>query len=120
VFIDLHEIFFGEFLIILTEWLERIMENVGRYRAEALRNWTLELIRQLNTISNKVFHEVEFWLNSVLGGYIIVFSIDCTQYYSVTEREFFKGTHEIFLNTLSTWIKMLLCDKNVMKIESDC
>jgi hypothetical protein len=41
VFTDLHEIFFGEFLIILTEWLERLVENVGRYRVEALRNWTL-------------------------------------------------------------------------------
>jgi hypothetical protein len=34
---DLHELFFGEFPIILNEYLERIMENVGRYRVEALR-----------------------------------------------------------------------------------
>jgi hypothetical protein len=78
------------------------------------------LIRQLNTVSNKVSHTVDFWLNSVLGGYITEFAIDCTQSYSVTEREFFKGPHGRYLNTLSTWIKMLLCDKNVMKMESDC
>jgi hypothetical protein len=32
VYTELHEIFFGEFLIILTEWLEILVENTGRYR----------------------------------------------------------------------------------------
>jgi hypothetical protein len=70
VFRDLHEILFGEFLIILIEWLGRIEENVGRYRAKTLRKWTPELIRELNMISNKVYRVVNFWLNSILGGYI--------------------------------------------------
>jgi hypothetical protein len=71
---DLHEIFFGEFPIILTEWLEILLEKIGRYQVEALRNWTPELIRKLNTVSNKLSHAVDFWLNSILG----VFSIDYT------------------------------------------
>jgi hypothetical protein len=108
VFTDLHEIFFGEFLIILTEWLERIVENVGRYRVEALRNWTPELIRQLNTISNKVSRAIDFWLNSVLGGYITEFAIDCTQSYSVIEREFFKGLH------VKIFERIVYLDKNVV------
>jgi hypothetical protein len=45
VFMELHDIFFGEFLIILTEWLERLVENTGRYRTASLRNYTLELVR---------------------------------------------------------------------------
>jgi hypothetical protein len=49
------------------QWFQRLVENVGRYRAEALRNWTLELIIQLNTISNNVSRVVDFWLNSILG-----------------------------------------------------
>jgi hypothetical protein len=65
-------------MIILTQWLEKIMENVGRYRVEALRKWTHELIRQLNTISNKVSRAVDLWLNSILGGYIIEFTVDYT------------------------------------------
>jgi hypothetical protein len=103
----------------LTEWLGRLVENVGRYRVEALRNWTPELIRQLNTVSNKVSHAIDFWLNSILGGYITEFAVDCTQSYSVVERDFFKGPCGRYLNALSTWINMLLCDKNVMKMESD-
>jgi hypothetical protein len=31
VYTELHEIFFGEFLIILVEWLERLVENTRRY-----------------------------------------------------------------------------------------
>jgi hypothetical protein len=60
VFIDLYEIFFGEFSIILTEWLERIVKNIGRYRDEAPRKWTPELIRQINTVNSNVSHAIEF------------------------------------------------------------
>jgi hypothetical protein len=63
--------------------------------------------------------QVDFWLDSVLGGYITEFSIECTQSYSVVEREFFKGPCGRYLKSLSTWVKMLLCDKGVMKLESD-
>jgi hypothetical protein len=31
VYTKLHEILFGEFPIILTEWLEILVENTGRY-----------------------------------------------------------------------------------------
>jgi hypothetical protein len=60
VFTDLHKIFFGEFSIILTEWLERIVENVGRYITKASRNWTREMIKKLNMVSNKFSHAIDF------------------------------------------------------------
>jgi hypothetical protein len=78
-----------------------------------------QMIQEVNTISNKISRALYFWLDSVLGGYITKFSIDCTQSYSVAEREFFKGPCGRYLKSLSTWIKMLLCDKGVMKMESD-
>jgi hypothetical protein len=53
-----------------------------------------------------------------MGSYITDFAVDCTQYYSVAEMDFFKGLWERYLSVLSTWIKKLLCDKNVMKMES--
>jgi len=102
VFIDIHEIFFREFPIILTEWLERLVENVGRYRDESMRNWTPELIKQLNIVINKVSRMVDLWLNSILGGYITDFRIYCTQSYIFIEREFFKGPHGKYLSALST------------------
>jgi hypothetical protein len=62
---------------------------------------------------------VDFWMDSVLGGYIIEFDIDSTQSYSSTERALFKGPRGRYFKSLSTWVKMLLCDKWVMKLESD-
>jgi hypothetical protein len=56
----------------------------------------------------------------VLGGYVTEFSIDCTQSYSVVERELFKGPCGRYLKSISMWIKMLLCDKESMTMESDC
>jgi hypothetical protein len=38
LFTDLHEIFFGEFPIILTEWLESLVEKMGRFNVVAPRN----------------------------------------------------------------------------------
>jgi hypothetical protein len=38
VFIELHKIFFGEFITILTEWLEILLENIGRYYTSMPRN----------------------------------------------------------------------------------
>jgi hypothetical protein len=37
VFTDLHEIFFGEFPKILTEWLERLVEKIGRFSVAAAK-----------------------------------------------------------------------------------
>jgi len=47
------------------------------------------------------------------------FAIDFRYSYSVVEREFFKGPCGRFLKALGTWIKMLLCDKCVIMMESD-
>jgi hypothetical protein len=58
VFTELHDIFFGEFTIILTKWLDRLVENTRRYRTTTPRNWTPEFIRQLNFVSNKTSHTI--------------------------------------------------------------
>jgi hypothetical protein len=70
VYIELHEIFFDEFPIILTKWLERLVENTGRYQTTTSRNWTPELVRQLNFVSNQTSREMDFWLDNILGGYV--------------------------------------------------
>jgi len=38
VYAKLHDVFFGEFPIILTDWLEILVENTGKYRLIASRN----------------------------------------------------------------------------------
>jgi hypothetical protein len=68
-----------------------LMDNIGRYIIEALRNWNPKMIKKKNTLSNKDSHAIYFFLNSILGGYIEKFALDCTQYYSVAKRNFLKG-----------------------------
>jgi hypothetical protein len=60
VYTELHDILFGEFLIILTEWLERLLENIGRYQTKKLMNWTPNSIRKLNTVSNNTSRAIYF------------------------------------------------------------
>jgi hypothetical protein len=52
VFMVMHEIFFGEFRKIMIEWLDRLVEKKRRFSAAALKNWTPELVRKLNPVSN--------------------------------------------------------------------
>jgi hypothetical protein len=96
------------------------VENTGRFSVAAPRNWTSKLVRQFNYVSNLTTQAIEFWLDSVLGGYVIGFLVNCTQSYCVAEREFFKGLCERLLKSLNTWIKMCLCENNVMVMKYDC
>jgi hypothetical protein len=57
-----------------------------------------ELIQHVNTISNSVSCAVDFWLDSILGGYTTKFRINATQSYSIAERDFFKGMCGGYLN----------------------
>ena len=45
------------------------------------------------------------------------FTIDTLKEYSKVKRIFFKGYHGKYLNSLNLWIKMLLCEKGVLKLE---
>jgi hypothetical protein len=60
VFTKLHETFFGEFLIILNEWLEILVENIEIHRIIVPRYWTLDLVRQLNSVSYNTSHVFDF------------------------------------------------------------
>jgi hypothetical protein len=76
-----------------------------------------KLVRQMNSISNPTTCVVYFLLDSILGGYITEFVVDCIQSCNVEKGEFFKGPHGRFLKSLITWIKILLCDKHMMIME---
>jgi hypothetical protein len=82
------------------------------------RNWT-PVVRQVNYVSNPTTRAIYFWSDRILGGYITKFAVYCIQSYSVAGRDFFKGLHGRFLKSLGTWIKMLLCENNMMIMESD-
>jgi hypothetical protein len=114
------EFFLGKFPKMLTKWLESLVEKRGRFSAIVPNNWTSEFVRKFNSVSNPTTREVDFCLDSVLRGYVIEFAVDCIQSYNIAEIMFLKGgPHGRFLKSLNMWINMLLCEKNVMIMNSN-
>ena len=73
----------------------------------------------MKNIDNVVSRVVDFWLMSLLSGFITEFAVDTVKAYSEAECQFFKGYQGKFLNSLRLWIKILLCDKGILQLRSD-
>jgi hypothetical protein len=78
--------------------------------------WTSTLINKVKRVDNVVSREVDHWFDSNIGGYITEFDIDRVESYSQVERYLFKGPRLNFLHFLTLKIKMLLHEKNILKI----
>ena len=55
-------------------------------------------------------------MDSILEGYITEFVVDTTKSYNEEEREFFSEPRGRFLLSLQLSIKMLVCEKVILKI----
>ena len=75
------------------------------------------MIKKVKRVDNVMEREVDHWFDSAIGGYITEFSIDKVVSYSQAKRYFFKGPKEKIFHFLKLKIKMLLHDKNILKIQ---
>ena len=73
----------------------------------------------MKSINNAISQEIDFWLVSLLEGFVIEFAVDQRKSFSEAERYFFKGYHGKYLSSLNLFIKMLLHEKGVMDLSSD-
>jgi hypothetical protein len=87
VFTDLHEVFFCEFPHLLQEWILRLKDNHATNQIRQLE-WTPIQIEQLQHVNNKFTHIVDFWIDSIVAGFITEFAVDTVNLYSATEQEF--------------------------------
>ena len=55
-------------------------------------------------------------MDSILEGYITKFIVDTNKYYSEAGREFFNRPRGRFLLSLQLFIKMLVCEKGILKM----
>ena len=94
------------------------MENETFNHSDTPTRWTLELIQRLKQTDNPISREVDFWLNSLLEGFMTDFAVDTLKAYNEVERIFFKGYRDKHLNSLNLQIQMLLCEKGVLKLEA--
>ena len=81
--------------------------------------WTLELIHTVKSVDNPISWAVDFWLVSLLEGFITEFAVDQRKSFSKAEGYFFKGYRGKYLNSLNLFLKMLLYEKGVLDISSD-
>ena len=55
-------------------------------------------------------------MDNILEGYITEFAVDSTKSYNKEEMEFFNGPRGRFLLSLQLSIKMLVCEKGILKM----
>jgi hypothetical protein len=117
IFTDIHEIFFGGIHQELYEWLARLADTQFEIRSRTPVVWTSTLIKKIKRVDNTVSRAVDHWFDSTIGGYVTEFVVDRVESYSQAERYFFKGPRGKFLHFLKLKIKMLLHEKNILKVQ---
>jgi hypothetical protein len=70
-------------------------------------------------VNNKFTCAVDFWLDSIVVGFITEFAVDTVKSYSAAEQEFLHGPRGRYIRSLYTSIKILLYNKGVLTMESD-
>ena len=75
------------------------------------------MIKKVKRVDNVVSRAVDHWFDSTIGGYITEFVVDKVELYRQEKRYFFKGLRGNFLQFLKLKIKMLLHEKNILKIQ---
>jgi len=116
LYTEIHKIFFCTFLIELYKWIAKLADDQGRWMLDGPIVWTLELVWRLEASEDKIVCVVDHRLDQVIGGFVIEFAVETSVNYNEAERLFFKGPQGMYLRSLNTWIKMLLCKKWVMPL----
>ena len=81
--------------------------------------WTPKLIQTVKNLDNPITRKIDFWLASVLEGFVIEFAVDQRKSFSEAEWYFFKVYHGKYLKYLNLSIKMLLHEKGTMDLVLD-
>ena len=76
--------------------------------------WTPELVHRLEASEDNIMHDVDHWLDRIIGGFITEFAVDTSVNYSEAERCFLRGPRGKYVKSLNTWIKMILREKWIM------
>ena len=114
IYSDIHDIFFVEFPVILHKWLWRLAtRQTNSQRREAVE-WNDQLVCEVTSVSNTISRAVDFWVDSILQGYITEFAVEAITSYSEVERKNFQGPRKRYLLSITTWIKMLIYEKGIL------
>ena len=102
----------------LYDWLSKLTDqNIFKKKRNIV--WTPELIQTVKKLDNPIMRTVEFWLASVLEGFVTEFAVEQRKSFSEAECYFFKGYRGKYLKSLNLSIKMLLHEKGTMDLVSN-
>ena len=82
IYSDIHEILFVEFPILLHEWLVGLASRWTNYQTREITEWSDQMVQEITSVSNAISRAVDFWVDSILQGYITEFAIDTITSYS--------------------------------------
>ena len=99
------------------EWLAILADTQFEIRLRPPMVWTSVLIKKVKRVDNILSRVVYHWFDSTIGGYITEFVVDKVESYNQAERYLFKGPIGEFLQFLKLRLKMLLHEKNILKIQ---
>ena len=102
------------------QWLSRLTERNTNFKEDQSPAWNPERINILKRVNNAISRAVDFWTTRTLEAFVTEFAIDTHTSFSEAERQFFKGPRGKYLNSFSLKIKILLAEKGILLIESDC
>jgi hypothetical protein len=71
--------------------VDKNIEIQPTYKSDQTDRVNLKEIVQLQQVDHKFTHEVDFWLENIVVGFIIEFVVDTVKSYSIVEQEFLKG-----------------------------
>ena len=94
IYSDIHEVLFVEFPIILYEWLTILAtRETNIQRIEAIE-WNDQLVYEVTSVSNAISRAIDFWVESILQGYITEFAVDTITSYSEEGKKISKDPKE--------------------------
>ena len=72
IYFDIHEVFFAEFPIVMHEWLSILARRQTNFQRRETVKWNDQLVHEVTNVSNTISRAVDFWVDSILQGYITV------------------------------------------------
>ena len=69
------------------DWLSNLTDS-NTFKKKRNIVWTPELIQTVQNLDNPITQAVDFWLTSVLEGYVTEFAVDQRKSFSAAERYF--------------------------------
>ena len=103
---------------MVQEWLSILETRQKKFERREAVEWSHQLVREITSVSNTIFRDVDIWVDSILQGYITEFAIEMITSYSEAGRIFFRGSRRRYLLSISTWIKMLVYEKGILQLSS--